>query len=172
MYVDIAFFIKHFGDSIDWNWISGELEKLQFQDFANITLTAVEQWFGVTSPLTLRPIAGETLDDFLEFTLEGGTFGKYKRDESIVYLKQQNRNEEKVSKFKTLMFHIFPPVSSLENRYSYLQKRHWLLPVAWVHRLVDNRDSWGRYANDAKGIISADTEEALRLKRMYKEIGL
>lgn len=172
MYLDIAFFVKHFGDSIDWKWISGELKKLHFQDFANMTLSAVEQWFGVKSPLSLRTIAGETMEDFLEFTLEGGTYGKQGRDRSVVFLKQQNRNEEEISKFKTLVFHIFPPISSLENRYSYLQKHRWLLPVAWVHRVIDNRSSWGRYVDSAKGIISADEEEALRLKRMYKEIGL
>jgi len=172
MYLDIAFFIKHFGDSIDWKWISGELKKLQFQDFANIALTAVEKWFGVASPLSLRKIADETMDDFLEFTLEGGTFGKQGRDRSVVFLKQQNRNEEEISKFKTLIFHIFPPITSLENRYSYLQKHRWMLPIAWVHRVIDNRSSWGRYVDSAKGIINADEEEALRLKRMYKEIGL
>ena len=172
MYLDIAFFIKHVGNNIDWKWISGELEKLQFQDFSNITLTAVEQWFGVASPLQLREISSETMDDFLEFTLEGGVFGKEGRDKSIVFLKQQNRNEENVSKIKTLIFHIFPPITSLENRYSYLQKHRWLLPVAWIHRVIDNRSSWGRYVDSAKGIINADEEEALRLKRMYKEIGL
>lgn len=172
MYLDIAFFIKHFGDSIDWKWISGELAKLKLQDFTNIALTAVEQWFGVKSPLPLKKITDETMEDFLDFTIEGGVYGKYGRDKNVVFLKQQNRNEEEISKFKTLMFHIFPPVSSLENRYSYLQKHRWLLPVAWGHRLLGNRDSWKRYASHAKGIVNADTDEALRLKKMYKELGL
>lgn len=37
---------------------------------------------------------------------------------------------------------------------------------------IGNYDSWKRYADHAKGIVNADTEEALRLKKMYKEIGL
>lgn len=172
MYLDIAFFVKHFGDSIDWKWISKELAKLKFQDFANITLTAVEQWFGVKSPLPLKKIPEVTMEDFLNFTIEGGVYGKHGRDRNVVYLKQQNRNEEKISKFKTLMFHIFPPVSSMKFRYSYLQKRPWLLPIAWVHRVFDNRASWKRYAQHTKGIMTADTSEAVRMKRMYKEIGL
>lgn len=172
MYLDIAFFIKRFGNTIDWKWISRELKKLQFQDFANIVLTAVEQWFGVKSPLSLKKISDVTMEDFLNFTIEGGVYGKVGRDRNVIFLKQQNRNEEKISKFRTLLFHIFPPVSSLKFRYSYLQKCPWLLPVAWVHRVLGNRDSWKRYAHHAKGIVTADTDEAVRLKKMYKEIGL
>lgn len=172
MYMDIAFFIRNFGDTIDWEWIAEQLKILRFEDFANITLNAVEDWFGVPSPLPLRKLSDEIMEDFTVFTLEGGVFGKVGRDRSVVFLKQQNRNEESVSRFKTLIFHIFPPVSNLENRYTYLRKHHWLLPVAWIHRILGNHDSWFRYADHAKGIINADTDEVLKLKRIYKEIGL
>ena len=173
MYLDIAFFIKHFGDSIDWKWIQKELAVLSFEDFANITFTAVEQWFGVKSPIALHPISDDVMNDFLNFTLEGGVFGKVARDRSTIMLKKNNRNDDrKVSKAGTLLFHIFPPVSSLEGRYTFLQKHRWMLPVAWVRRLIDNRKSWDRYMSSAKGIVNADTEEVLRLKKMYKEIGL
>ena len=172
MYMDIAFFIEHFGDGIDWKWISLELEKLQLQEFSNFVLNAVEQWFGIVSPLPLRAVSDEVLDDFLEFTLEGGTYGKVGREKSLIFLKQQNRNEEKVSRIRTLLFHIFPPAANLENRYSYLQGRHWLLPAAWIHRLIGNRDSWGRYVHNAKSIVNTDSEEVKKLKRIYREIGL
>lgn len=172
MYLDIAFFIKHFDKSIDWNWISEELKKLKFQEFSNMVLTAVEQWFGVKSPLPLRKIEEETMEDFLQFTIEGGVYGKFGRDQNVIFLKKQNRNVEEISKWKTLVFHIFPPVSSLKFRYNYLQKCPWLLPIAWVHRVLGNRDSWKRYAGHTKGILSADTQEALKLKKLYKELGL
>ena len=172
MYLDIAFFIKHFGDTIDWGWISEELKKLQFQDFANMVLTAVQEWFDISGPLPLKEISADTMEDFLDFTIEGGIFGKYGRDKNVIFLKEQNRSEAEVSKFKTLMFRIFPPVSSLKFRYSYLQKCPWLLPAAWVHRIVGNPGSWKRYLHHARGIANADTEEALRLKKLYREIGL
>ena len=173
MYLDIAFFIRHFGDSLDWNWIMSQFEILHFQDFANITFTAVEQWFGLKSPIPLREISPEVMEDFLSFTLEGGVFGHYNRDKSAVMLKKNDRNnEEEVSKVKTLLFHIFPSVDSMKHRYTFLQKYPWLLPVAWVRRFVDNWDSWGRYVDSAKGIMDADVEEVMKLKKMYKEIGL
>lgn len=172
MYLDIAFYVRHFGDSPDWDWIAGELEKLQLKDFANMVLSAVECWFGVESPLALRPVAPEILEDFLEFTLAGGTYGYNGRDKSLVFLKQENRNQEEISRVRTLMHHAFPSVKSMENRYTYLQKRPWLLPAAWVHRLAASRSEWGRFASHTKNILTADEEEARKLKRLYKEIGL
>lgn len=172
MYLDIAFFVKHFGESLDWAWVAGELEKLGLAEFANVALTAAEEWFEVESPIPLRPIPDEVKEDFLDFTMEAGIFGYNGRDKSIVFLKQQDRNGEKVSKFKTLVWHAFPPADDLEYRYAYLQKSHLLLPVAWVHRLVGSYKEWGRYADHTKKILSADEEEVRKLRRIYQEIGL
>ena len=80
MYLDIAFYLKTFGSSMDWEWIREELAALRLSDFANTVLTAVEQWFGVQSPLLLKPVSEEILEDFFVFTLEGGTFGHAGRD--------------------------------------------------------------------------------------------
>lgn len=172
MYLDIAFFLKRFGATLDWAWIEGELKALHFEDFFNVVLTAVQDWFGVESPLPLRPIAPQTMADFLEYTMEGGTFGKVGRDNSIVYLKQQNPGNEDISKVQTLLHHAFPPKDDLKERYSYIKKHGWLLPVAWVQRLADSRKEWGRFAANTKSIITAKPDEVLKLKRIYKEIGL
>lgn len=172
MYMDIAVFVQHFGDSIDWNYIVGELDKLQFRDFANMVLTVVEKYFEIKSPITLKEIPEEVVEDFMEYTMQGGIFGKSNRDSGVVALKKQDRNEETVSKTATLIRNLFPSASSLEKRYTYLQGRHWLLPVAWVHRVLRTREKWGQHVQQAQNIVNADTEEVLKLKRIYKEIGL
>lgn len=172
MYLDLAFFIKRFEGGMDWNWITTELEKLSLSDFANMALSAVEAWFDVVSPLPLRPVEADILADFLDFTLSGGVYGYVGREKGLVFLKQQNPNEEQVSKGKTLLYHVFPPVGSMKNRYTYLQKQPWLLPVAWGHRLVVSRKEWGRFARNTKEILTADEAEVRKLKRIYKELGL
>ena len=172
MYMDLAFFIRHFGKNLDWNWVIRELEKLCLADFANVALTATEQWFGVESPFGLEPVDPEVMEDFTEFTVSGGVYGYVGKDQGAVFLKQQNRNEEQVSKFRTLMYHAFPPVKVLVNKYGYLQKHPWLLPVAWNQRLFDRRKEWGRFADSTRQILSADEEKVLKLKRIYKEFGL
>ncbi|MDO4492006.1 MAG: nucleotidyltransferase family protein [Lachnospiraceae bacterium] len=172
MYLDIAFFLKHFGDTLDWEYIRQQFAILKFEDFANITFTAVEQWFGVKAPIELRDIPEEIKDSFLEFTLEGGVFGKAARDPGLTYLKNEDRSSETVSRTATIMKRLFPKAANLEKRYTYLKGRHWLLPVAWIHRLFITKGKIRYHAQQAQSIMQTDDEEVLKLRRLYKEIGL
>ena len=172
MYLDIAFFLKHFDSDLDWAWFQGELEKLHFYDFTNMVFTFVKREFGVESPISLRPVDEQTYQDFLDFTMAGGTFGKFGRDSAVIQLKNQDINEANVSKGKTLLRRFFPHASQIERRYTYLQDRHWLLPVAWVHRVLKNKDILNQRLQEVQNIVTADTEEVLKFKRIYQEIGL
>ena len=170
--MDLAFFLRHFGDTLDWDWFRGELEKLRFYDFTNMVFVFVQREFGVESPIPLRAVDEQTYQAFLDFTMSGGTFGKFGRDSAVIQLKNENIGEENVSKGKTLLHRFFPPASQIERRYTYLQGRHWLLPAAWVHRVIKNKDLIGARIEEAQNIVTADTEEVLKLKRIYQEIGL
>ncbi len=172
MYLDIAFYIRQYRDTLNWRWFSEEVKKLNFTDFVNMTFSLVERCFGVESPIPLRPVEAQVLQDFIDFTMEGGTFGYVGRDASVVQLKKQDRNEESVSKGKTLLHRMFPSAATIERRYTYLQGRHWLLPVAWLDRLVRNRALLGTRIQESRDILTADEAEVLKLKRLYKEIGL
>lgn len=172
MYMDIAVFIQHFGNELDWKYIQAELEKLAFSDFANMVLTVVNVYFGVDMPIILNEIDAQVIEDFMEFTMSGGTFGFVGRDSGLISLKKQDRNKESVSRVSAFANRLFPSAASIENRYTYLQGRHWLLPVAWVHRFIRTKDTWGSHAKEAQSILNTDTEEVLKLKRIYKEIGL
>lgn len=168
MYLDLAAFIKHFGDSIDWTYIDNTLEALKLKDFANTALTLVEKYFGVKSPIELRAVSDETLEAFIDFTLDGGIFGQVGRDSGLVTLKKANDK----SRIATVMRRAFPKAETIESRYTYLQGKHWLLPVAWVHRVFKNRNIWSQRANEVKRIMQIDDAEVEKLKSLYKEIGL
>ena len=48
----------------------------------------------------------------------------------------------------------------------------WLLPAAWVHRLVKTRKTWGDHAREAKSILGADPEKVRRVRKLQSDIGL
>lgn len=172
MYMDIAVFIRHFEDNIDWKFVDQELHKLELYDFCCVVLTAVKDWFNVDSPIEFKPASKETMDEFTIFTMEAGIFGYVNRESGVNALKKNEQEEEKVSRFSTLMHRLFPAASDIEKRYTYLKGRHWLLPMAWVHRFIRTRDKWEGHAHEAKVIMSADEEEVMRLRKIYKDIGL
>lgn len=172
MYLDIAVFIRHFGGSIDWKYICRELHTLNLYDFCCVVLTAVRDWFGVESPMEIQPVSEKIMNDFFVYTLEAGVFGYVDREQGVNALKRNEKEERKISRFSTLIRRLFPDASSLEKRYTYLINRHWLLPVAWVHRFFRTRESWGKHAHEARVIMSADSREVARLRKIYKDIGL
>lgn len=173
MYLDIAFFIKHFANEINWEWIKKELVVLSFTDYANMVLNAMEKWFDIKSPMLLKSVDNKTLNDYLEFTLEGGTFGHFGRDASTIFVKNQNRNDvENISKVGTIYKRLFPPIEELQFRYPYLKGRRWLLPVAWIHRFCNRIKEFKYYVNQAKEIINTNDDKVLRLRKIYKRIGL
>lgn len=171
LYLDAAAFVGHFGGSLDWDFVSRELEKLHLKKFANLVLTMVQNCFGIASPLPLEPVEREVWDTFLEITMAGGVFGKASGDSGVNALKQQSRGREHISRAGTFAKRLFPSAKTIESRYTYLQDKPWLLPVAWVHRLARTKDTWRQHAEEAQNIMTADMEEVRRLRKLYEDMG-
>lgn len=167
MYLDIAACIKAWGESLDWQRFSRELEALKLTQFGSAVLTAAEGWFGAACPAEFDRLDSDTLARFTQFTLEAGTFGHHGRSSAVSSLKKQEG-----SRLTVLRKRLFPSAKSIERRYTYLQGRPWLLPVAWVHRLFKTDVSLSKHAKEAKGILTTDREEIDRLQSICKEIGL
>ena len=169
MYLDLAVFIRHFGENADWAWIRGELEKIRLAPFANTALTFVERYFGVASPLALEPVDDQVLEALAAMTADGGIFGRIGLDQGVNTLKNQGGDAGRVA---TVLRRLFPGAKTIESRYTYLQKHPWLLPVAWVHRLVRTRSTWGDHAREAKCIMQADLEDVRQVQQLHRDIGL
>ena len=169
MYLDLAAFVLHFGAEADWAWIREELEKTGLAAFANTALTFVERYFGVESPMELRPVGADTLEALADLTAEGGVFGRFAVSGGTVTLRNETRGGGRLA---AICRQLFPAAKTIESRYTYLQKRPWLLPVAWMHRVVRTWSKLGGHAAEAKDILSADETEVRRLRRMLREIGL
>lgn len=171
MYLDVAAFIRHHGTELDWQWIEEQLRELKLYDFARVVLSAAQQWFGIPCPMVFVPVPQETLDDFTEFTLEAGTFGHHNRDGALAQMKHQEQSSP-ADRAKLLMRMAFPKAETIQSRYTYLQDKPWLLPVAWIHRFVKTSSGTEQHLETARQIITADTEEVDRLKKLTKDIGL
>ena len=51
---------------------------------------------------------------------------------------------------------VFPPAKKLEGRYPYLKKCSWLLPVAWIDRVL-------KYRKEMKQMRDSDALEAMKI---------
>ena len=171
MYLDVAVFIRHYGEQADWPWIGTQLETLKLSQFAGVVLSAVETWFSVPCPMAHRMADPVVLNTFRDFTLEAGVFGHHNREDTMAGLKHTNP-EKGSPRLRHLLRRAFPPAKTIQSRYTYLQKKPWLLPVAWGHRLIKTSSHLGEHAREARQILHADPEAVQKLHKLMKDIGL
>ena len=171
MYLDIAFYIRKYRQTIDWKRFKSEIDSLKLSKFVNTVFTAVQEWFGIESPVPLEKTDNGFTERFLTFTLNGGVFGFEDKSSALTQLRK-NTSEDSVSRTKTLLNRAFPPVRNMEARYTYLQTKPWLLPAAWVHRFFKKKNTTGEYLKESRELLSFDENEVLKMKQLYDEIGL
>ena len=171
MYLDLAAFILHFGDAVDWPRIGQELKSLGLWRFGCAAFTAVERWFGVAVPFAYEPAAEEVMAEFLQYTMDAGVFGQHNRSASLTGLKRAGETTLP-GRLGLLLQRLFPAAKTIEPRYTYLKKHPWLLPFAWIHRLVRTRKTLGAHTREVGDIFRADSGEADRLGRLMRAVGL
>lgn len=171
MYLDIAFYLREYRDKIDWEHFRKEMQTLKLEQFFTTVFTAVEQWFEIESPIPLTGIDVGFMDEFLTFTLNGGVFG---HDSKAAKLSQvrQNSQGKSVKRFDTLRKRAFPSVNTIKSRYTYLETKPWLLPVAWVHRFFKKKGTTADYLHESKEILTTDKKEIIELNDFYQKIGI
>ena len=169
MYLDIAVYIDHYRNSLDWKYIIEQLEILNLKRFFYSVCSLCKRWFSVEPPCYIEYIDDETAERFTEITMNGGTFGFQNNNDAVTTLKE---SKEHNNKFRIIVRQIFPPVDKLQARYTYLQKNKWLLPVAWIDRVIRNRKLINRRINTAKEIVEMDRTEIDDVFDLNKKIGL
>ena len=171
MYLDIAFFIMHYREQIDWQHFQSEIEKLKLSDFVNTVFSAVDGWFEIKIPISLKSKDSAFLDKFTEFTLNGGVFGFNNKASKLSQVRKNSKGQS-VKRVNTLLKRTFPSANTIKTRYTYLEDKPWLLPVAWVHRFFKNKQSTAKYFNQSKDILKTKKEDIIELNDFYRGIGI
>lgn len=128
--IDIWFFrMKH--PSLDLNYISDELEKLELKDFHQNLLDTLDVWFNDKEETELS-------DYITERIITSGSFGLAEMHKTAMAARL-SAQETSVSsaKKKTLLRLIFLPLDVMKTKYPVLEKAPFLLPIMWVVRWID-----------------------------------
>lgn len=167
MYLDVAFFVRHYDGEMDWAWIEQKLSELALTTLFHTVMNACRVWFGMETACSLPEPDTQTLDALRDYTLEADLFG-HMRDRSAVEL----RNAEQPPKWKWALKTMFPPAEEIEMRYTFLQGRHWLLPAAWVVRLLKNRKRLPEHMGRIRRVSGVSASRVEEYDQFMKKIGL
>lgn len=135
--IDIVMYSETYGDTIHWNRIYHTLEQLDVLVLIENVLALAHQHLGFDfSKIKLPDDYDEKkcdYDDLLDDILDAGIFGK--SSEERLHSSTMTLNALEKGKSSVLKS-IFPTFKEMKGKYSYLKHYPFLLPVAYVSRII------------------------------------
>lgn len=143
---DISLFANAYGKEIDWACVQKTCKKYRADAFSAAIFAIAAEYLHF-SPLDGIYNQGESIDPqpLLEDILNAGIYGTTdtrRLHSSNLTLNAVRADKQGKKEKQPLLRTLFPPATTLENRYPYLKTKPFLLPAAWVSRLV-------RYAKES-----------------------
>lgn len=171
-FCDIGLWARAYHDQIDWQRLYDQCECVHAATFARAAFCIARDGLGIAFALPAPWDAAIDTEPLLHDTLCGGVYGSndYTRLHSstvTINAVKASRTGERSGVLRT----VFPKRAYLERRYPYLQKRPYLLPAAWLARMVHYAAEKRSGAdNSAAGSIRL-ARERIALMRYYDILG-
>lgn len=140
---DIVLFANAYGQQIDWQQMLCQCREIRADKFAAALFKIGKNYLVFDEekagyPQSWREIEVDETDLLLEL-LGSGIYGgttmsrRHSSNMTLEAVAAQKRGERTGN---TVMKTLFPSAKNLEGKYHYLQKRPYLLPVAWSERIL------------------------------------
>lgn len=170
---DMVLFANAYGDRLDWKYIQKKCKGLRAERFAAAIFAIGEKYLTFSAEQARYPRSWRDLnvdpEALLEDLLCGGIYGS--ADRSRVHSSNMTLNavkaDKKGKKGKNLLRTVFPPAKLLEERFHWLRRKPWLLPVAWLLRLLGYlKEAFTRSDSSAAAVIRMGSKR-VELLRQY-----
>ena len=171
---DMGLFANAYGAQIDWAYVLEKLRALRAEKFA-AALFEIARKYLVFSPEQAcypdfwREIQVEE-EALLADLLYGGIYGSSDRSRvhsSNMTLDAVAKNMQGKKVRRGLLRTVFPSAKSIENRFPYLHRHPWLLPVAWSARIFGYAKESVTDPNSAAGDVIRTGSQRIELLRRY-----
>lgn len=158
-FCDIGLWARTYSAEIDWQRLHAQCECVHAATFSAAAFRIARDYLGIEFDLPAPWDGSIDVEPLLHDSLCGGVYGSndYTRLHSstvTINAVKASRTGERSGVLRT----VFPKRAYLERRYPYLQKRPYLLPVAWLARMV-------HYAAEKRSGADNSAAGSLRLAR-------
>lgn len=160
---DITLFANAYGKDIDWDQVRRHCREIHAELFLSALLKIGQKY------LTFDPVKSRCPDDLINAAVDendmltdilgSGAFGDstmIRKHSSTITLNAAASGRDGKAVRSQVWKSVFPDASSLASRYPYLRKKPYLLPIAWLDRLV-------KYQKESRGRNQDDFVESLRI---------
>ena len=120
--VDTYVFLRKFCDSLDWDHISTELQKLDIVDYE-------QQNRELAVKLFQRDKLSDEDKKLLDYYIFSGTYGTVENS-----IENNMERYGKGSNLRYVLHRLFPPMNQIKSWYPFFYKHKWLIPILWIYR--------------------------------------
>lgn len=167
-FCDIGLWAHAYHEQTDWQRLYDQCASVHAATFAAAAFRIASDYLGIAFALPAPWKASIDVEPLLHDTLCGGVYGS--NDYTRLHSSTVTLNAVKASRTgekSSVLSSIFPKKEYLERRYPYLKKHPYLLPVAWIQRIVHYAGERQTSAdNSAAGSIKL-AKERIELMKMY-----
>ena len=167
-FCDIGLWAQAYHEQIDWQRLYDQCASVHAATFATAAFKIARGYLGIKFDLPTPWEASIDVEPLLHDTLCGGVYGS--NDYTRLHSSTVTLNAVKASrvgKKSSVLSSIFPKKEYFERRYQYLKKHPYLLPVAWIQRIVNYAmEKQTSVDNSAAGSIKL-AKERIELMKMY-----
>lgn len=167
-FCDIGLWAQAYHEQIDWQRLYDQCASVHAATFAAVAFKIARGYLGIEFDLPAPWEASIDVEPLLHDTLCGGVYGS--NDYTRLHSSTVTLNAVKASRAgekSSVLSSIFPKKEYLERRYPYLKKHPYLLPVAWIQRIVHYAgEKQISMDNSAAGSIKL-AKERIELMKMY-----
>ncbi len=180
---DIAVFANHYGTKIDWERLLSSCRKVNGEKFAAAVFKIGEKYLNFDPKQAAYPGKWQDIqvdeEHLLEDLLGAGVYG----NSSMSRIHSSNITLSAVSDDKSashsdgaahsgvgkngLIRSLFPPADTMKDRYPYLQEKPYLLPKAWLNRIITYRRETKAGGNNSAVESLKIGKERVQLLREY-----
>ena len=166
-FCDIGLWARVYHDEIDWRLLHGQCASVHAATFATAAFHIARDYLGIDFDLPALWDSPIDVEPMLHDTLCGGVYGSndyIRLHSSTVTLNavKASRTGKKSSVLRT----VFPKRKYLERSYPYLKKHPYLMPRAWIQRIVHYAsEKQSGTDNSASGSIKLAKERIELMKR-------
>ncbi len=163
---DISLFAENYGQKIDWGFVRRAMENAGAGGWYAAVLSVFRKEFGldtVSAGIPSGHIGRTDTAPLIDDIISGAVFGAYdmaRHHSGSITLGEV----EGGGLLKTL----FPPLRVMKKRYSFLETRPFLLPIAWLRRIAGYR----KEAKKSGSSLSRSLEIGNDRKKLLKKYGV
>ena len=163
-FCDIGLWARAYHAEIDWQRLHDQCSSVHAATFAAAAFRMARDYLCIDFDLPAPWDGSIDVEPLLHDSLCGGVYGS--NDLTSLHSSTVTLNAVKASwtgEKSGVLRTVFPKRAYLERRYPYLKKRPYLLPVAWVQRLV-------HYASEKKSGADSSTSGSIKLAKERIEL--